>query len=146
MPQKKTHWWLVNIGSGNGLGPSGSKPLPAPMLTEINFVIWRHEGVMIELNANPITSNTNVGLWVRSESSVLILWLETISMHRARNICLYQLITIALSGATCSIHRSYKRRRCIHECQHSFRYVANYLKHGSMFNPHCAETGIIRPK
>ena len=26
-------WWLVNIGSGNGLVPSGNKPLPAPMLT-----------------------------------------------------------------------------------------------------------------
>ena len=29
------HWWSVNIGSGNGLVPSGSKPLPEPMLTQI---------------------------------------------------------------------------------------------------------------
>ena len=27
------HWSLVNIGSGNGLMPSGNKPLPEPMLT-----------------------------------------------------------------------------------------------------------------
>ena len=27
------HWSLVNIGSGNGLVPSGNKPLPEPMLT-----------------------------------------------------------------------------------------------------------------
>ena len=27
------HWWLVNIGSGNGLVPSGNKPLPEPMFT-----------------------------------------------------------------------------------------------------------------
>ena len=27
------HWWLVNIGSGNGLVPSGTKPLLEPMLT-----------------------------------------------------------------------------------------------------------------
>ena len=26
-------WWEVNIGSGNGLVPSGNKPLPEPMLT-----------------------------------------------------------------------------------------------------------------
>ena len=26
------HWWSVNIGSGNGLVPSGNKPLPEPML------------------------------------------------------------------------------------------------------------------
>ena len=28
-------WRLVNIGSGNGLVPSGSKPLPEPILTQI---------------------------------------------------------------------------------------------------------------
>ena len=27
------HWWSVNIGSCNGLVPSGNKPLPKPMLT-----------------------------------------------------------------------------------------------------------------
>ena len=27
------HWSLVNIGSGNGLVPSGNKPIPEPMLT-----------------------------------------------------------------------------------------------------------------
>ena len=25
---KRIHWWLVNIGSGIGLVPSGNKPLP----------------------------------------------------------------------------------------------------------------------
>ena len=30
------HWWLVNIGSGNGLALSGSKPLPDPMLAQIS--------------------------------------------------------------------------------------------------------------
>ena len=32
---------LVNIGSGNGLEPSGNKPLPEPMLTQIPVAIWR---------------------------------------------------------------------------------------------------------
>ena len=29
------HWWSAIIGSGNGLVPSGNKPLPEPMLTQI---------------------------------------------------------------------------------------------------------------
>ena len=36
------HWWSVNIGSGNGLVPSGNKPLPEPMLTQISVAIWHH--------------------------------------------------------------------------------------------------------
>ena len=36
------HLWLVNIGSGNGLVPSGNKPLPEPMLTQIYAGIWNH--------------------------------------------------------------------------------------------------------
>ena len=36
------HWWSVNIGSGNGLVPSGNKPLPEPMLIKISNAIWRH--------------------------------------------------------------------------------------------------------
>ena len=35
-------WWSVNIGSGNGLVPSGNKPLPEPMLTQISVAILRH--------------------------------------------------------------------------------------------------------
>ena len=44
-------WWpysQVNIGSGNGLMPSGNKPLPEPMVTQINVTIWRHLWVMGE--------------------------------------------------------------------------------------------------
>ena len=29
----ESHWWEVNIGSGNGLVPPGTKPLPEPILT-----------------------------------------------------------------------------------------------------------------
>ena len=31
---------LVNTGSGNGLLPDGTKPLPEPMLTIISKVLW----------------------------------------------------------------------------------------------------------
>ena len=35
----------VNIGSGNGLVSSGTKPLPEPMLTQI-YAIWHHKVTM----------------------------------------------------------------------------------------------------
>ena len=35
------HWWSVNIGSGNGLMPSGNEALPEPIFTHY-FAIWRH--------------------------------------------------------------------------------------------------------
>ena len=35
-------WWSVNIDSGNGLVPSGNKPLPEPMLIKISNAKWRH--------------------------------------------------------------------------------------------------------
>ena len=37
-----THWWWVNTGSGNGLVPSDTKPLPEPMMTQIFVTIWHH--------------------------------------------------------------------------------------------------------
>ena len=36
------HWWLVNIGSGNGLVLSGNKPWPELMLTQICVRIRHH--------------------------------------------------------------------------------------------------------
>ena len=36
----------VNTGSGNGLVPSGNKPLPEPMLTQIYVTIWHHQATM----------------------------------------------------------------------------------------------------
>ena len=32
----------VNIGSSNGLVPSGTKPLPVPMLIQFYVAIWCH--------------------------------------------------------------------------------------------------------
>ena len=34
--------WKVNTGEGNGLVPSGNRPLPEPMLNQIYVAIWRH--------------------------------------------------------------------------------------------------------
>ena len=42
MNATEPHWWEINIGSGNGLVPSGNKPLPKPMLTQIYVPIGRH--------------------------------------------------------------------------------------------------------
>ena len=34
--------WKAKIGSGNGLVPDGTKPLPEPMLTKIADAKWHH--------------------------------------------------------------------------------------------------------
>ena len=34
-------WWEINMGSDNGLVPSGTKPLPEPMLMQICVTLWR---------------------------------------------------------------------------------------------------------
>ena len=38
--------WLVNIGSGNGLVPDGTKPLPEPMLTKFYNIVLHHYAIM----------------------------------------------------------------------------------------------------
>ena len=38
----RPNWWSANSGSGNGLVPSGNKPLTEPMLTPIYVAIWHH--------------------------------------------------------------------------------------------------------
>ena len=40
------HKWEVNIGSGDGLVPPGTKPLPEPMLTKIYVAICHHQATM----------------------------------------------------------------------------------------------------
>ena len=37
---------FVNIDSGNGLVPSGNKPLPESVLTQISAAIWCHYTTM----------------------------------------------------------------------------------------------------
>ena len=37
----------LNIGSGNGLVLSGTKPLPEPVLTQIDITIWSHKAIGI---------------------------------------------------------------------------------------------------
>ena len=68
---------MVNIGSGNGLVPSGSKPLPEPMLTQI----CRH---MVSLGHNELTSfvilrqswftEIKCRFWLRVKIIVVACW------------------------------------------------------------------------
>ena len=39
--------WCVKIGSGNGLLPSGNKPLAEPVSTQIFVTIWHHKATII---------------------------------------------------------------------------------------------------
>ena len=40
----------INIGSGNGLVPSGTKPFPQSMMTQIYVIIWCHQATMSSRN------------------------------------------------------------------------------------------------
>ena len=42
----RLNWWEAYTGSGNGVVPAGTKPLPEPMLTQIYAVIYRHQATM----------------------------------------------------------------------------------------------------
>ena len=42
----ETQQRIVNTYSGNGLMPSGTKPLPEPMLTQIYDTIWCHKATV----------------------------------------------------------------------------------------------------
>ena len=46
MDATKPHWRSVDIGSGNGLVPSGNMPLTGLMLIQFYVIIWRHQGTM----------------------------------------------------------------------------------------------------
>ena len=37
-----SYWWEVNIGSDNGMVPSGNSPLPELLVTQICVTIWSH--------------------------------------------------------------------------------------------------------
>ena len=57
------YWWYVNIGSFNGLEPSGNKQLSKPMSTrtEFNIAIWCHQdtfwGIMTPYNDIDLIQN-----------------------------------------------------------------------------------------
>ena len=42
----RSHWWLVNIGSDNGLVSSSNKPLPEPIFAKFYRTIWHHYATM----------------------------------------------------------------------------------------------------
>ena len=43
-------WWLINIGSGNGLVPLSNEPLPKPILPKFFNDKWRHYATMSWIN------------------------------------------------------------------------------------------------
>ena len=60
------HWTLLmrdQHGSDNGLVPSGNKPLPEPMLTQIYVAIWRHYNDLTSLSMYNVFMNDGVKCW-----------------------------------------------------------------------------------
>ena len=61
------HWLSVNIGSGNGLVPSGNKPLTEPMLTQTTlYNASIHQGAHLSL--------TDARLKNRDWYAILFTW------------------------------------------------------------------------
>ena len=69
------HWWSVSIGSGNGLVPSGNKPLPEPMLTQI----CRH---MASLGLNELISKYDLYKHIGNSSRQSFSWLMYITSQK----------------------------------------------------------------
>ena len=75
------YWWYVNIGSVNGLVPSGNKQLFKPMSTrtEFNIAIWCHQatfcGIMTPYNDIDLvqigSGNEWLVVWRRQACSAL---------------------------------------------------------------------------
>ena len=69
----RPHWWVVNIGPGNGLVLSGNKPLPEPMLTQIVVTISPpcYNGLtLVKLNlfSRNMKLNTNIRSSLETET------------------------------------------------------------------------------
>ena len=60
-------WWLINIDSGNGLVPSGNKPLPETILTHNCVTSWH-----VSVWERPL--NFWATLLVASKISLRLLW------------------------------------------------------------------------
>ena len=53
----------INIDSGNSLMPSGNKPLPESMLTQIYVAICRHQATMSLIAHTSSNINVSLLLW-----------------------------------------------------------------------------------
>ena len=54
MNATRLYWWQVNIGPGDGLVPSGNKPLPEQMVTQISVAIWCHYNELNTCKEKPL--------------------------------------------------------------------------------------------
>ena len=71
-------WKLANIGSGNGLLPVGTKPLPEPMLTYCQLKFESNTKILIEENAFPNVVCKMVAILCRPQCVKLGLVLSSI--------------------------------------------------------------------
>ena len=62
----ESHYWGVNIGSGNGLVQSGNNSLPDPVLTQIYDAIRRHNPHLVKLHL--LDNEKKLQLWEKHKS------------------------------------------------------------------------------
>ena len=96
---KKSYlWWLINI-SGNGLVPSGSKPLPEPMLTKLFGAIWRHNELTCSMLCH-IYKQVIVYLIISYDRHFVRGF--TLITYRAIKMCSMAHISLSLNGISVS--------------------------------------------
>ena len=97
------HWnlrWQVSIGSGNGLLPSGNKPLPEPMLTHMTITMMTSPGhnELIQLSVD-LTKHNISWYWV------IQLWNYKAIMHI--RLLTYGHHLTCLSGKLCRVYHDH---------------------------------------
>ena len=72
--------WLMNIGSGNGLVTSSSKPLAKPIFTEISFVTWRHKASKSYIHsvATIVLATFWLRLYKRRKGNIIIIVINSL--------------------------------------------------------------------
>ena len=70
MSATRSYLCSVNIGLGNGLGLSGNKPVPKPMLIQIYVTMWCHYAIM-----------SNIKLYTKYSSHYIVSNNMEISPH-----------------------------------------------------------------
>ena len=102
---EETHWWHVNTGSDNGLVPTGNKPLPEPMLTQIS----RH---MASLGHNELNKSTHNIPGLLVDIFVVSCWGHICGDPRALIVWVFPRSQAKLEWSSIEIHYKFYNFRC----------------------------------
>ena len=134
----------VTIGSGNGLLPEGTKPLPEPMLTNHQWGLmaftsrqfhWKCTRFEFENNYFKITAASPRGQWVKSANNVFLqtgsLLTFQVSLYHVTAFCFMDKRHFSLGYLSCRENRI--TDACLIEHFHAKRIMPEHWKHNLWF-------------